>query len=125
MAGWLAHVPILCSKLTFFLLYLQIFKPFKWLKIGIYAGAISVSAFYVAWMTFALVVSTPRGGQTWLANYEEPRANLATKLIVLSGIISLVADIYLLVLPIAGALRLQMTWRRKIGILMLFMTGLG
>ncbi len=61
---------MLLIKPTIFLLYLHIFKAFWWLKFGIIGGAIIVSEVYAGFLLTSLISQTPRGGQTWLKDFE-------------------------------------------------------
>ena len=112
------------TKLTFFLMYLQIFWPFKWLRICIYLGATVTAVFYLAVEGFWLYNMTPRKGQS----FESVVLSSAEyKVLVLSvpvAAVGLGIDLYLLVLPITGVMHLQLPTRRKIGVILIFMTGI-
>ena len=113
-------------KLSLFLLYLQIFRPFLWLKICIIAGAVIVTGGYAAGVLGELIAQTPRPNQTWYQYFRPSHAirggvNVSWALAAWA----LVSDVYLLVLPIAGVARLQASAKRKFVVIMAFMTGLG
>ena len=119
-------LPYIFIKLSFFLLYLQIFRPFLWLRICIIAGAVIVTAVYLAAMIGELIVQTPRPDQTWFEYFQASHAgkggvNISWALAAWA----LATDIYILVLPIAGVSRLQVSAKRKFAVIMAFMTGLG
>ena len=119
-------LPYIFIKLSFFLLYLQIFRPFLWLRICIIAGAVIVTAVYLAAIIGEFILQTPRPGQTWFemfqaSNADKGGANVTWALAAWA----LASDVYILVLPIAGVSRLQVSAKRRFGVIMAFMTGLG
>ncbi|KAL8721474.1 MAG: hypothetical protein Q9225_001853 [Loekoesia sp. 1 TL-2023] len=63
---WLDSVPYIFIKLTFFILYWSVFKPFHALKISILIGGIIVTSVYVGMTIARLVDATPRARETWL-----------------------------------------------------------
>ena len=119
-------LPYIFIKLSFFLLYLQIFRPFLWLRICIIAGAVIVTAVYLAAIIAELIEQTPRPSQTWFKYFQSSLAdkndvNVSWALAAWA----LATDVYILVLPIAGVARLQVSAKRKFAVIMAFMTGLG
>lgn len=111
------------AKLTFFLLYLQIFRPSTWMRCGIYAGAFLTTALYVSIEVARLALTSPGPGQKfWQKN--EKASILVPAVVALVGSAGGVAiDLYIVILPIAGVLQLQLPLRRKIGVSLIFMTG--
>ena len=73
-----------------------------------------------------LIAYTPRPGQTWYQYFQasqEIEGGINVSLALAAWAIA--SDIYLLVLPIAGVARLQVSAKRKFAIIMAFLTGLG
>ncbi|KAL9048546.1 MAG: hypothetical protein Q9206_005973 [Seirophora lacunosa] len=112
------------TKLTFFLVYLQVFKPFRWLRIGVYIGATLTIMFYFGVMIYLLVSITPRKGQTFMDVALSPAQFASLRTSVPIAGVGLGTDLYLLILPIAAVMQLQLPTRRKIGIILIFLTGL-
>lgn len=112
------------TKVTFFFVYLQIFRPFKWLRICAYLGATVTALFYVATEIFFIVCMTPRKGQTFASIATSPSEFRALALAVPIPAVGLGIDMYLLVLPIAAVIQLQLPTRRKIGVILMFSTGI-
>ena len=105
-------------------MYLQIFWPFKWLRLCIYLGASLTLLVYLGFEIFWLYSMTPRKRGTWAAMAASP---LEFKTLVLSVPIAAVGlgiNVYLLVLPITAVMQLQLPTRRRIGVILIFMTGL-
>lgn len=113
----------LFTKLTFMLMYLKIFGPMRWLRWTCYAGITGMTLFYTSYWVDQLYVSTPQHGQSWLEVFSTARYFERIKLGVPLGIVGLVFDVYLFVLPIAGVIQLQMPLRRKVEVSAMFFTG--
>lgn len=128
-------------KITFFFLYLQIFQPMRWLRICAYIGAVFTSLFYLAMTVVLFISSTPRPGETWFSHLAHqnhltsdtaaPQAvgdpavpQVAGDIGITQAVVGLAIDIYILVLPIIAVSRLQMPTRRRIGVMLIFLTGL-
>ena len=113
------------TKMTFFLMYLQMFWPFKWLRVGIYLGATVTTTFYLVVEIFWLYYTIPRKGQSFLSVAASPAAK--SKELLLSvpvAAVGLGIDVYLLILPITAAMQLQLPTRRKVGVVLIFLTGI-
>ena len=111
-------------KLTFYLMYLQIFRPLKWLRMCIYVGATVTTAFYLATEIYWLVAITPRKGQSFVSAAMSSAQLRSLVLSVPVSCVELATDLYLLVLPITAVLQLQLPTRRKVGVILIFLTGI-
>lgn len=111
-------------KLTFFLLYLQIFRHNTTLKVGIYAGAIIDVTSYIGAEIAQLILATPRHGTAWKEYFLIPRVKKTGVVGIISAAFGLGLDFYILILPIKGVIELQMPTRRKISVCLIFMTGI-
>ena len=125
LSDWLHNIAYIFVKLTFFILYWNIFKPFRYLKFGIIGGAAIVVSVYSAFTIASFVGAIPPPGRSWLETYETSRDSIGKRLSVPLAILALVSDVYILILPISGVLRLQLSRKRKFGLSMLFMAGMG
>lgn len=113
----------MCAKLTFFLLYLQIFHPIQWLRYSSYAGVIFTVIFYVGVIIFNLVCTAPAPGESWQQVTQRRIFNDTVEATVGIACVGLVLDVVILLLPIAGVVKLRISMKRKIGVLSVFMTG--
>ena len=111
-------------KLTFFLLYLEIFRHNTTLKIGIYAGAIINITSYIGAEIAQLILATPRHGTPWKEYFLIPSVKKTDRVGIISAAFGLGLDLYILILPIKGVIALQMPTRRKISVCLIFMTGI-
>ena len=111
------------AKVTFFLLYLQIFYPMTWLRYTSYAGATFTILFYIGATIFNLVCTAPAPGESWQQVTQRYSFNYTVSATVGLACVGLVLDVIILLLPIAGVLKLQISGRRKIGVISVFLTG--
>lgn len=113
------------TKLTFFLLYLQIFRPMRWLRLCIYLGVTLSTIFYWSLSITLIVLASPKSGQTW-AETDAPGPNIEleskTNIAVAAG--GLLIDVWLFVLPLVAINKIQLRTTRKIGLTVMFCTGL-
>lgn len=112
------------AKLSFFLLYIQLFRPILWLRYACYIGALFTILFYTSIVIATLVFTAPSPGETFQAVYAEPRYLRSVGLSYPTAGISLILDVFILILPIAGVSSLQLSASRKFGVMLVFMTGL-
>ena len=111
------------AKLTFFLLYLQLFRPMRWLRISIYIGAVMSTLSYTAFTLSALIFTTRRPGETWEQTFTSRHNRLQDEIAIPVGVVGLLTDIYLLILPSLAVSKLQLQTARKIGLMLIFSTG--
>lgn len=121
---FLAPLTLLFTKLTFFLLYLQVFRPLRWLRICVYIGAPLTCSFYAAVSIVQIILTTPRPGDTWLDQSLSGRSLKATVLAVPLAAVGLAIDIALLIIPIVAVVGLQLPTKRKIGVVLIFTVGI-
>ena len=111
-------------KLSVLLFYLQLFWPVRWLRIGVYVGAGISSSFYFAATVITFYYYTPHRHETWVERSFSAGFSKLQDVSILTGVMGLVIDTFALVLPIRVISGLQMPTRRKLGVLLLFATGM-
>ena len=111
------------AKLTFFLLYLQLSRPMIWLRYVSYGGATITVLYYTGLIIYTLAVTSPAPKQSWQDVSRGPGDQAVLRLAVEFACVNLALDIFILVLPIAGVSRLQLSRRRKLGVVSVFLTG--
>ena len=107
------------------MLYLRIFSPLRRVKLLIYLGiAIILLTNAVISILFAALCA-PRNGQLYSVQYNTSQCfDNATNLTLASAVVNFVSDLYLLWLPLPLVWNLQLTTKRKLGIIAIFMTGI-
>ena len=104
-------------------MYLYIFGPLRWLRICAYIGAAFTTAFYAGMIVASFVIATPRPGETWLEHFFSKMEKKSSDLPTPTSSFGLVTDLVILALPIIAVMQLQLPTRRKIGAILIFMTG--
>ena len=112
---------IFLVKLSLLLLYYRLFSRNKTMRFLIYFGIAFQALFYLASVGFysAAEATCTQDSKAQAAFYL--REWVFT---VVSGIINVITDFYVLILPVAMVWSLQLTTRRKIGVIAIFLTGL-
>ena len=90
----------------------------------IYIGAVLTTMFYGGVILAQVILCSPSPGETWIQHLFSEGDAKAAKLSVPIGAVGLATDTYILILPIVGVLRLQMSSRQKLGTCLIFLTGL-
>ena len=92
---------------------------------SIIGGAVIVTGVYSGCTLASLIGAAPRPGGTWQEAASASHFSIGQKLSVPLAAFGLVSDVFILLLPISGVLRLQLSPKKKFALLMVFMTGTG
>ena len=111
--------------MTFFILYWNIFKPFRWLRLSIIGGVVVFIGFYFICTIISVVDGAPPPGRTWFEHATENSNDISLRLSVPLAVCAVMSDVYVLLLPISGVLRLQLSSKKRFALIMVFMTGVG
>ncbi|KAF2867712.1 hypothetical protein BDV95DRAFT_444041, partial [Massariosphaeria phaeospora] len=123
MSNGPTHLIWPCAKSTFFLMYLQLFRPLKWLRYSCYVGLALNWAFYVSISITQMVITAPAPGQPWAESFATPSYLRTFKLCVPTASFSLVSDVYIMALPMIAISHLQLSTAKKFGVGAMFGTG--
>ncbi|KAF2228640.1 hypothetical protein EV356DRAFT_537928 [Viridothelium virens] len=122
--NWFATLILPFAKITFFIFYLQLFRPFKWLRILCYAGLVFTAITFPSFLIAQLALATPHPGESWLEMGQDPRdLKPLHYLSIPITATSFGIDIYTFVLPMLGLAKLKLSGRRKLGVFLVFLTG--
>lgn len=108
-------------KLSILLLYMRIFKVDRLFRQLIYFGIVFQALFYTA--MFGVAIGTVAICSSAAAQSNQLCKN-ASVLVIVQGAVNVATDFYVLALPIARVVKLQIPFRRKIGLCAIFLTGL-
>ena len=111
-------------KLTFFIFYWEIFQPLDWARIAIWFGAVTSTLFYLITLIMHAAFSAPKKGQTWFTHSITEEEHKDLVLGVPTAAISAVIDFYLLIIPLCGIWNVRLSFKRKMAITAIFMTGI-
>ena len=112
------------TKGTFCLLYLQLFRPMRWLRLNIYIGATVLTVFYWGFLVAWIVFAWRRPGETWGELFLSSRSAHSTKLNIPIAVGGMIADVWLLILPLVAVYSLQLHKTRRVALNVMFSTGL-
>lgn len=99
---------MLCVKLSLLLLYLRIFAPDKatryliYLGITICIGAYSTLMFLAIFLNVVLLIATNKA----------------------LGVVNLSSDVYIFFVPMAAIMKLPLSTKKKVGVMLIFMAGI-
>ncbi len=114
-------------KLSFHIFFYQIFSPKPALRWNILIGGLITTVFYVTTTVILFVLSTPGPGVTLAEQFQSFLGQKTSPVLSTTfaiGYFNILSDLYLLILPISGVMGLNLKRRRKIGVILIFMTGL-
>lgn len=75
-------------------------------------------------MIATLYYTVPATGESWQEHSVSPREKGAVRMIIPIAAGSLLLDVYIFLLPIAGIWNLKMSLQRKLGVMVVVMAGL-
>lgn len=104
-------------------MYYQLFRPKITLRYLIYVGGIATAMFYIGSTIAQFVFMTPRAGETFLTHWQTPFQHKIYHFSVPHSVVGAGIDLYILVLPIAAVLQLQLAIKQKIGIVLIYLAG--
>ena len=111
-------------RVTFFIAYLEIFGPKRWLRISAYSGVTFTALYHITIAIVVFVLTTPARDKTWFSATTTVNYQRFLALLVPACVVAFAVDLWILTLPLIAVLKLQMPTRRKIGICLIFMTGI-
>jgi len=114
-------------RLSFYIYFFQIFSPKPVLRWSIWVGALVTTVFYTTITIVMFSLTTPRHGVTLaeqFQSFQNKKTSPVLTTIIVLGCFNVLSDLYILVLPISGVMGLNLQPRRKVGVILIFMTGL-
>ena len=113
-------------KLSLFIMYFEIFGRLRWMRLGVYIGAISTGIFYLSSVVVYLVPCSPNQTRTpveYLNAWKSDKCRRFASFLVAIGTVNVASDLYLMLLPLPAVWSLQLPKRRKVAISLVFLTG--
>ena len=105
-------------------MYWQLFGPLQWMRICIWIGGTTLTAFYTAATIVYWYFTIQRPGKTFLEQILSPEGRKANEFAIPFYAIGLGYDVIILLLPITAVLRLQLPRHKKIGVALIFTSGI-
>lgn len=122
----LARICNTMIKVAFFAFYLRIFAVVDHIRIMAWAGMAAVITFCVAFVIADAILCSPWSGEHgWVdPNMVTRCGTKATKLITGAAYFGVISDFYILFIPLHQVVHLKISRPKKIGICLIFLTGL-
>ncbi|RYP18843.1 hypothetical protein DL765_003723 [Monosporascus sp. GIB2] len=112
-------------KVAFLVFYLRLFSPVTHVRYLVWAGMALVITFCVVFVAIDVVACAPFPSENWLSpSLLERCYRIAVDLITAAVYFSLITDFYILFIPLHQVPNLGLSKKRKIGVSLIFLTGL-
>lgn len=112
-------------KISLLLLYFRYFKPSAMARYMIWFGLVTISLFYVSNIVASLIFCIPRMDENWTSPSFEARCEMPElSLSYTQGVFNIISDFYILTVPLIQVVKLHVSTSKKIGLGMVFLTGL-
>ncbi|KAF2228757.1 hypothetical protein EV356DRAFT_537812 [Viridothelium virens] len=115
-------------KASLFVLYLHVFAPIRWLYLQVVCGIVATAVFYLTVLAINISLCYSKSGQSELAyanSMNQPKCLQAEPKISLAmGIMNVIIDVYMIIIPLPTIWLMQMPLKRKIGVSSMFLTGI-
>lgn len=113
---------LICSKVSLFLLFLQIFQIKGAMKLAIRIGLVATFAINLPSIPIESYFNAPSPGQSWEGLMLSGKPERAIYWGIVQSVLGTLLDVYMFVLPIPVISQLQMPQRRRLKLGMLFST---
>ncbi|KAI1475140.1 hypothetical protein F4774DRAFT_398150 [Daldinia eschscholtzii] len=129
-ASWLKRSAVLATiygpamwfaKTAILTMYLRLFSVKAWMKWCCHIGIGFLFCAYWSLVPISIVYNFPHGNEHWdiAMSLDGQPAQIP---FVVMGLISVISDLYILVLPFPILFTLQIPWDRKVGLILIFLT---
>jgi hypothetical protein len=116
---------IFLAKLTVLLLYLEVFSINTPTRIMIFVAMAIITAHFLTNTIGNAVLCVPLPGESWqLKDSSHACIVVADQLSIALGAISVLTDFFIILIPIPVIWRLQLATHKKIGVSLIFITGI-
>jgi hypothetical protein len=106
--------------MSILLLYHRIFGVHRALRVAVWAGAIFFTLFYIAYLGVQIAYMVEC---TSAASLEKAPCTSIYGVTIFQGALNVASDIYVLCLPLPYLVKLHVSRRQKIGLLVIFLAG--
>ncbi|KAH7324459.1 hypothetical protein B0I35DRAFT_424232 [Stachybotrys elegans] len=112
------------SKASIFLLFQQIFEVQRPMLMAIRGGIVFTGLIYFTSLPVAAILSAPHVGESWASVLTSGRPEQALIWGVVQASLAILLDLFIFVLPLPSILRLNLSTKRKIQLVCVFLTAL-
>ncbi|EPE37171.1 hypothetical protein GLAREA_09334 [Glarea lozoyensis ATCC 20868] len=114
---------LLLAKIAIFALYLEVFRPFKWMRICVYVGSAITTVFYVVSTIGFIYLTVKKPGESWQMHAISADSMLSQKLFIPHRAVGLGIDLYLFILPLKAVSDLHLPLKKKLEVMVVFLMG--
>jgi len=111
-------------KCAFLVFYLRLFGPKNHIRAMVFGGLAVVLIFYVVFVISYLVTLLPRDGDYLSKELMKRQGEAPARLTTAAAFMSVITDIYIMFIPLHQVPQLGLSYKRKWGISLIFLTGL-
>ncbi|KAF1846523.1 uncharacterized protein K460DRAFT_367281 [Cucurbitaria berberidis CBS 394.84] len=111
------------AKAAICTLYLRIFNTMAWMRYTAWGTIVILACIYGSMVPVYLVYSIPYGNEKWDLTLAA-KIGKADKMAIGIGAVNVAFDIFLLILPVPIIMKLNLSFRKRIGLSAVFMTGI-
>ncbi|KAK8128690.1 hypothetical protein PG984_009798 [Apiospora sp. TS-2023a] len=111
-------------KCAFFVFYLRLFGPKDHIRTMVFGGIAVVLTFYVVFVISYLATLVPGDGDYLSKEFQARQGEAPAKLTTAAAYMSVITDIYIMAIPMHQVPKLGLSYKRKWGISLIFLTGL-
>jgi hypothetical protein len=111
-------------KLCLLLLYIRMFRPRNVARVLIWAAFAFIPLFYIATVIAFTIFYMPKKGDDWISARSPSTTHKMNNVTSVQGIVGIVQDFYILLIPIWFVSGLRLPLGRKIGVSAIFLSGL-
>lgn len=123
--SFIAWSAIFLAKFSILWLYLRLFRVKRPMRYAVFAGIVWAALTYLPNMVVSAYWCAPHAGDPWDFNVGiRCGAKGPLKWLVASAVMSVVLDIYIVILPIPVILGLKLSGRKRLGLLIIFTTAI-
>ncbi|KAI0890677.1 uncharacterized protein GGS22DRAFT_194594 [Annulohypoxylon maeteangense] len=130
-ASWIKRSAVLATiygpamwfaKAAILMMYIRVFHVVRWMRWCCYIGIIFLFCAYWSLVPVSIVYNFPhRPNEHW--DLALSLSSIPSQLpFMIMGLVSIVSDLYILILPFPVLLRLHISWKKKVGLGLVFIT---
>lgn len=120
---WLAAIAMWCSKAPILFLYISLFGVRRWLRITSYITLVVFAAAIIVAAAIASAPCDPHHQEVDILTLLHC-TEVSSKVGVGLGVLSVTADVIIIILPIPVIVTLNLPQSKKLGLLVMFMSGI-
>ncbi|KAI9792568.1 MAG: hypothetical protein M1816_002088 [Peltula sp. TS41687] len=124
VVGFIYGPGIWCAKVSILVLLHGVFAPKVWFRASIYIGIVLVTLVHWSNVPVYVALCTPRAGESWDLALLQGRCGHSATHTLVAGTLGTAIDIYILILPLPIIFGLNLPFKRRVGLALIFLVGI-